>query len=95
MSSSGGLAESATCSLLRCACIRRLGLVWEDARVAQPLIRTKRAARLSLVVSLAALAVFVVLVASVEEGRRLWTWGALVCVMTATFSIITAFRAPE
>ncbi len=63
--------------------------------MAQPLIRTKGAARLSLGISLAALVVFVGVVASVEDGRRLWAWGVLICAMTATFSIITLVRAPE
>jgi hypothetical protein len=61
----------------------------------EPLIRTKRAARVSLAVSLLALVVFAALLLSADEGRRLWAWGALLAVITATFSVITAAKAPE
>lgn len=69
-----------------------------DARVVdmvEPLIRTKRAARLSLAVSLVALTVFIVLLALLDEGRRIWAWGTLLAAITATFSVVTALKAPE
>ena len=63
--------------------------------MAQPPIRTKRAALISLAICLLALVVFVLLLAFVDTGRQLWTWGALLALICASFSTITTVRARE
>ncbi len=63
--------------------------------MAQPFITTKRAARLSLVGCVLAQVVFVLLPMFVDGGRRLWAWGGLLSPVLATFSTVTAVRAPD
>lgn len=48
--------------------------------------------KVSLAVSLLAILIFAVLLASADVGRQICAWGMLLSAITATFSIITASK---